>query len=60
MENTALLVVDIQTGLINLHPYKEAEFLANIINLIQTSRQNGIEVIYIRHDGGSETPLAYG
>ena len=60
MKNTALLVVDIQTALINFHPYKEAEFLANIRRLIDIARQNGMEVIYVRHDGGEGTPLAYG
>lgn len=60
MENTALLVVDVQTALISFHPYKEAEVLANICGLIKTARENGIEVIYVRHDGGAETPLAYG
>ena len=60
MKNTALLVVEIQTALINFHPYKEAEFLANIRKLIETARQNSIEVIYVRHDGGDGTPLAFG
>jgi len=60
MKNTALLVVDVQTALISFHPYKEAEVLANICTLIKTARQNGMEVIYVRHDGGAGTPLAYG
>lgn len=60
MGNTALLVVDVQTALINFHPYKETEVLANIVKLIETARQNGMEVIFVRHDGGVGTPLAYG
>ena len=60
MKNTALLVVDVQTALISFHPYKEAEVLANIRTLIKTARQSGMEVIYVRHDGGPGTPLAYG
>lgn len=60
MKNTALLVVDVQTALINFHPYNETEVTANIVKLVETARQNGIEVIYVRHDGGTGTPLAYG
>jgi len=60
MKNTALLVVDVQTALINFHPYNETEVVANIVKLVETARQNSIEVIYVRHDGGTGTPLAYG
>ena len=60
MKNTALLVVDVQTALVGFHPHKEAEVIANIVRLIETARQNHIQVIYVRHDGGVETPLAYG
>lgn len=60
MKNTALLVVDVQTALINLHPYKKTEVVANIVKLIETARQNSIEVIYVRHDSGAGAPLAYG
>jgi len=60
MKNTALLVVDVQTALMNFHPYKETEFLAKLRALIKTARQNGMEVIYVRHDGGADSPLAFG
>ncbi len=59
MENTALLIVDVQTALVNFHPYKEVEFLGNIQKLIDTARQNGMEVIFVRHDGGKGSELEY-
>ena len=55
MENTVLLVVDVQTALINYHPYNESAFIGNIDKLIRTARESNIEVIYVRHnDEGTE------
>lgn len=52
MINTVLLVVDVQTALVEEHPYNETTVVANIKNIISTCRVQGIEVIYVRHDGG--------
>ncbi|MDF2942694.1 MAG: nicotinamidase-like amidase [Herbinix sp.] len=52
MKDTILLVVDVQTALIEEHPYNETKVIKNIKQLIHTSRQAGIEVVYVRHDGG--------
>ena len=52
MKDTALLVVDVQTAMIEDHPYNEATVLSNIAALISFCRENGLEVIYVRHDGG--------
>jgi nicotinamidase-related amidase len=49
---TVLLVVDVQTVMIDEHPYNEKNVIRNIKKLISASRQNDIEVIYVRHDGG--------
>lgn len=52
MKNMALLIVDVQRALIDNHPFHEAELLKNIERLSETARQNCVEVIYVRHDGG--------
>lgn len=52
MDNTVLLVVDVQTALVEGHPYNENTVVTNIKNMISTCRGQGIEVIYVRHDGG--------
>ncbi len=57
MENTVLLIVDMQEGLLKRHPYREEQLLSNITSLAGTARENGIEVIYFRHNGGKGSPL---
>lgn len=57
MTKTALLVVDVQEALVGGHPYREAEFISSISRLLKTARQNKIEVIYVRHDGGAGDEL---
>ena len=57
MENTVLLVVDVQTALISYHPYNAIDFIGNIAKLISTARGAGIEVIYVRHNGGEGSKL---
>ena len=52
MKNMALLIVDVQKAMIDDHPFHEKELLKNIERLLKTARQNRIEVIYVRHDGG--------
>ncbi len=60
MNNIVLLVVDVQTYLINEHPYNEEKVVDNIRRLISAARDNQKEVIYIRHDGGKGSVLEYG
>lgn len=57
MEDTILLVVDVQTALMEEHPYNEEKVIENIQKLISYSRNKGIEVIYVRHDDGPGTEL---
>lgn len=52
MKDTVLLVVDVQTALIEEHPFNETGILINIRKLIETARRKNIEIIYIRHDSG--------
>ncbi|QNK40392.1 cysteine hydrolase family protein [Caproicibacter fermentans] len=60
MKNTALLVVDVQNGLMDEGPYQGEQVLKNIEALIPVCRENDVEVIYIRHDGGKGSELEPG
>ena len=52
MGDTALLVVDVQTALIESGPFRAVETVGNIRSLMESARESGAEVIYIRHDSG--------
>lgn len=60
MSKKALLVVDVQTALVEAHPYNEETLIKNIKELIENCRKNSIEVIYVRHDGGKGDELEPG
>lgn len=49
MKDIALLVVDVQKGLIDDHPFRENELLEEIRALTGRARENGVEVVYVRH-----------
>ncbi len=55
-----LLVVDTQKLITNEKLYKFEEFKSNVKSLISTARENGIEVIFVRHDDGAGNPLTKG
>jgi nicotinamidase-related amidase len=56
--NTALLVIDVQVGIIDhSQSYNKDRVLANINELITKARAAHVPVIYIRHDGGKGDPL---
>lgn len=55
-----LLVVDTQKLITIEKLYKFKEFKTNVKKLISTARENGIEVIYVRHDDGAGNELAKG
>lgn len=57
MKNTVLLVVDVQTTMVENHPFNVRKVIDNIKKLIVSARKNNIEVIYIRHDDGKGTPF---
>ncbi len=57
MKNTALLVVDVQTALVLGKPFAREEVIGNIRILIEKSRENNVEVIYIQHNGKSGDEL---
>ena len=55
---TALLVIDVQVGIIDHFPaYNKEKVLANIDNLLTQARAASVPVIYVRHDGGKGDPL---
>ena len=55
-----LLVVDTQKLLVNSELYNLKNFFENISKLINTSRRNNIEVIYVIHDDGVGSDLTEG
>ncbi len=59
-KKTVLLVVDVQKAIMENHPYNEKEVLSNIRRLINEARETGMEVIYVRHDGGVGDEFEYG
>jgi nicotinamidase-related amidase len=60
MSNSVLLVVDVQTTLIQEHPYNEKKVIENIKKLISIARDSNKEVLYVRHDDGIGEELEYG
>ena len=50
----ALLVVDTQEMLVTEKMYRCKTFLERVKKLISTAREQGTEVIYVRHDDGIE------
>jgi len=63
MNSVALLIVDVQNALINEKPFNVERVLCNIKKLLDTCRANGIEIIYIQHDGEKQDnldPFSYG
>ncbi|SDP30009.1 cysteine hydrolase family protein [Clostridium gasigenes] len=63
MENIVLLVVDVQNALVLGEPYNREEVISNIKKLVQISRENEVEVIYIQHSdeiGGELEPNCAG
>ena len=55
-----LLVVDAQKAITNSRLYHFELFEANIIQLIDSARKSGVEVIFVRHDDGVGNPLTKG
>jgi nicotinamidase-related amidase len=61
-KNKALLVIDVQAGLIDgpKRAFKGAETVAQIKSLIDKARASGAPVIYVQHDGAENHPLKVG
>ena len=55
-----LLVVDTQKAIINSRLYQFDLFESHVKKLIDKARDNGIEVIFVRHDDGVGNELTKG
>ena len=60
MTYDALIIIDMQTALVQEHPYNEERVIENIKALLALFREKKIPVIYIRHDGGKGDELEKG
>lgn len=60
MNYDALIIIDMQTALVEEHPYNETVVIHNIKSLLQACRDKKIPVIYIQHDGGTGDELEHG
>ncbi len=59
-KNTVVLIVDVQNALMEAHPFREEELTDNLKVIIHNARRTGLEVVYVRHDGGEGDELALG
>jgi nicotinamidase-related amidase len=57
MENTLLLIVDVQNAIADQKPYLFEEVISNIRLLLEVSRQFHKPVIFIQHDDGIGSEL---
>lgn len=63
MENTVLLIVDVQNALVDEKPFNIDRTLLNIKKLLDACRLNGIEAVYIQHEEeveGGLIPFSHG
>ena len=55
-----LIVIDMQKALLVEELYNVENVIANVKKLIETARENGIEVIFVQHDAGEGTGFSLG
>lgn len=60
MSYGALIIVDMQTSLVESLPYNKLTVVENIKSLLSACRKRKIPVIYIQHDGGIGDELESG
>ncbi|MCA1635011.1 MAG: cysteine hydrolase [Acidobacteria bacterium] len=62
MKNSALLIVDVQVGLVGAprHAYRGAEVVARIKALMTAARESGTPVVFVQHDGDEDGPVPHG
>lgn len=60
IQNTALLIVDVQTAVVKDQPYGIQELLQRINLLKAHFKKNSAEIIYVRHDDGVGSSLEKG
>lgn len=55
-----LLVIDIQKGITDERLYDFDGFMKNTLRIIETARENNVEIIYVQHDDGPGTGFSIG
>lgn len=60
MNYDALIIIDMQTALVEAGPYNKAAVIENIAALLGACRAGQIPVIYVQHDGGAGDELEHG
>lgn|GEM_PF-6532166 len=60
MNYDALIIIDMQTALVEAGPYNKTVVVTNIKELLHGCRERKIPVIYIQHDGGTGDELEHG
>ena len=55
-----LLVIDMQKGLVSEDLYAFDTFMDRTVRLIDTARNNKVEVIFVRHDAGPDSGMSAG
>lgn len=60
-KNTALLVIDVQVGIVEgFHAYRGSEVIEQINSLLAKARAAKMPIIYVQHDGEAGHPLEVG
>ena len=54
--NTALLVIDVQNGVVN-HSHNRDEVVANVATLVGKARAAGVGVVWVQHSNPEHLPL---
>src|SRR5437868_15529736 len=57
---TALVIIDVQAGIIDLPAYQVTETLERIKLLLERARATNIPVIHVQHDGPAGHPVEAG
>ena len=55
-----LIVIDMQKALMDDELYNYEGFVENVAKIIDTARENNVEVIYVQHDAGPGTGFSIG
>ena len=55
-----LIVIDMQKALMDDDLYDRDGLIANVAKVVETARENGVEVIYVQHDAGPGTGFSVG
>lgn len=60
MKYDAMIIIDMQTALVEENPYNKEQVINHIKKLLEKCRAKHTPIIYIRHEGKKGTELEYG